>query len=123
MAPATSPTQRSSGAPPVARDAAAQACVGDAAVRAGRRRRVVRAGAWGLAPVQVRYDRVVAVVGEVAGNLLGLVVIPGHVVDDDYAAARSLVEGAGAVGLDLVAVVAGDHDGLGEKRVRHLCLP
>jgi hypothetical protein len=62
------------------------------------------------------------VVGEGAGDLLGLIVVAGQVVDDHHAAARALVEGAGAVGLDLFAVVAGDHDGLGEKRVRHLCL-
>jgi len=59
------------------------------------------------------------VVGERAGDLLGLVVVAGQVVNHHNAAARGLVEGAGAVGLDLVAVPGGDGDGLGNERVRH----
>src|SRR5690348_5575852 len=70
--------------------------------------------------MQVGADRQVAVRGELPGDLLGALVVPGHVVDHDDAPVGAGTEWPGQVGLDLVSAVAGDADRLGHHhRVMH----
>ena len=76
------------------------------------------ARARGLARVQVGAQRQVAVVGEPAGDLLGLLVVAGEVVDHHHAAEGTVGQGLGQIGLDLVAAVPGDRDRLCSDRRR-----
>ncbi len=93
--------------------------VGHATLGAGRRGGVVRAGAGGVAVIQVRHERVVALRREPASYLLGRRVVARHVVNHHHAAQRALADRPGQVGLDLVPAVTADGDGLGERRVVH----
>ena len=104
-----------------ARDVADQPVVRHPALGPRRRRRVVRAGPGRLAVVQVRADGQVAVRGELPGDLLAALVVPGHVMDHDHAAVGARAERPGEVGLDLVAAMSSDADGLGQHRVFHAC--
>jgi hypothetical protein len=92
---------------------------GDRARRPRRRHRVVRGRPGRLAVVEVRHHRVETAGRERAGELLGLAVVSGQVVDDHHAADRAGLERPGRVRLDLVAVVPGDRHGLGQRRVIH----
>jgi len=83
------------------------------------RGRVVGAGPRRVPPVEVRADRGVPVGREPPHHLLGGLVVPGHVVDDHHATDRCVGDRAGRVGLDLIALVALDHDCLGAHRVAH----
>src|SRR5437763_385193 len=85
-----------------AADVADEAVVGYAALGTCGGGRIVGRGARCLAPIQVRADRVVAELGEPAGDLLRRPVVARHVVDHDDAAARPAALGGGEVGLDLV---------------------
>ena len=98
-------------------DVADQALVGHPALGPGRGRGVVGAGPGGLAGVQVGADGQVAVGGEPPGDLLGRLVVAGHVVDHHHPTGRRPVERLGQVGLDLVAAVAGDRDRLRPHRI------
>jgi hypothetical protein len=92
---------------------------GDRAGRPRRRHRVVRGGPRRLAVVQVRHHRVQAADGERPGELLGLPVVAGQVMQDHDPAHRAGLERPGRVGLDLVAAVPGDGYALGQYRVVH----
>ena len=96
---------------------------GDRARRPRGRHRVVRGRAGGLAMVEVRHHRVVPAGRERPGELGGLAVITGQVMDDHHAADRSRLERPGRVGLDLVTAVPGDRNALGQHRVIHRRLP
>ena len=63
--------------------------------------------------VQVRADGGVAVVGQTAGELLVELVPAGHVHDHDDAWEGTITVGPSDVGVDLVAIGAGDLDGAG----------
>ena len=103
--PSTSPTTRSSGAPPAAR---------------GRGSSIVGTGVRSFPVEEVGTYGGVAVRGEPPSDLLSGLVPSRHVVDDHHAAARRLVQRAGGVRFDGVVVTRGDGDGLGDERVSHL---
>jgi hypothetical protein len=92
---------------------------GDRAGRPRRRHRVVRGGPRRLAVVQVRHHRVEAARGERPGELRGLPVVAGQVMEDHDPADRAGLERPGRVGLDLIAAVPGDGYALGQYRVVH----
>ena len=94
--------------------------VGHASERPDDGRGVVGGGSRRLAAVEVRADGEVAVRRELPGDLLHPLVLAGHVVDHHDAAESSLVERLGEIGLDLVAAVAREADGLRPQRVRHV---
>jgi hypothetical protein len=96
---------------------------GDRAGRPRRRHRVIRGGPRRFPVVQVRHHRVEAARGERPGELLGLPVIAGQVMEDHHPAHRAGLEGPGRVGLNLVAAVPGDGYGLGQHRVVHCPSP
>src|SRR5262245_52561125 len=73
--------------------------------------------------MQVGADGDVAVVGELAGDLLRRLVPPGIVMIDDDRWVRSAAQGPGEVGIDDVAIVAFDADGLGEQALVHGASP
>ncbi len=79
-------------------------------------RGVGRLGARRVAVVEVRADRVVAVYGERARDLLRRPVVAGHVVDHHDARVRAGRCRPREVRLDLVTVVSRDRDGLGRHR-------
>src|ERR1700730_2640357 len=93
-----------------ARDVADESLVGYATGDPHRRGRIIGRGTGRLARIQVRGHGVIAVDGEPPHELLGFPVIARHVVDPHDSAARFLGERRRAVGLDLVAAVAGDGD-------------
>src|SRR5512132_2494497 len=94
-------------------DVADQALVGHAAGGPGGRGGVVGAGAGRVPPVQVGHDRRAPVGREGPGDLLGRLVVAGHVVDHDHAGGGAGAGRMGQVGRDLVALVAGDPHRLG----------
>ncbi len=90
-----------------------QPLIGYAPVGPGRGGGVVGARTGSLTEVEVGHQGQVAVGREVAGDLLGGVVVARHVVDDHHPAGGRAALRHGQVGLDRVSTVALDGHGLG----------
>src|SRR5262249_120718 len=99
--------------------------VGYAPGRAHGGRRVIGVSARSVARVQVGTHRVVPGHRQPSDELLGLAVVPRHVVDPHHATARPGREGHPATALDLAAAVTADADRFRSNRVctdrSHLC--
>jgi hypothetical protein len=100
-------------------DVADDLLVRHAALGPCRGRLVVRADALALPGEQVRADRGVAVRRELAGDLLGGLVVAGEVVDHHDPAPRPVAQRPRQVRLQLGALMSVDRDGACPHRVSH----
>ena len=72
--------------------------------------------------INIGAENAVAVLGETAGGFSEPLVPAGHMGNKNNSGERTITDGAGIIGVDAVAVIAGDADGFGNHSAVGACV-